>query len=82
MSAVTGSRLPSGCASVKLVVGLSGSRHSEACSKPQSNHRTATGMPYSYDTQTDQFIPARAQQMRDRSASVGPRISQCLNRVS
>jgi hypothetical protein len=48
----------SGRTYVKLVVGSSGSRHSEERSNPQSNHRTATGMLCSYDTHTDQCIPA------------------------
>jgi hypothetical protein len=81
-SATIGSWWSSGHAYANLAAGSSGSRHSEGRPNPQSCHRTATGMPCSYDTHTDQCIPARARQMRTRSASVGPRMSQCLNRDS
>jgi hypothetical protein len=55
---------------VKLVVGLSVSRQSEACSNLQSCHRTSTALPLSYDTDTDQCMPASIRYRLSRTKQI------------
>jgi serine/threonine protein kinase len=51
---------------MNLVIGSSGSRQSEERSNPQSCHCTPTGLPFSYDTDTDQCMFASVRQTRVR----------------
>ena len=71
---------------MNLVIGSSGSRQSEERSNPQSCHCTPTGLPFSYDTDTDQCMFASVRQTRVRHlgrkghgrAVAGYRAPRCL----